>query len=151
MNIRSEIRRMSQAVVVASATAAGLYVTGALAMDFWYLRTPRLFRVMSGAIFVTLLVIVTAIIVQWPILRSIRAFDRRVVFLTGAILAAVPLAATIAIFRVPGEDPATVMGFVRFWLRVPGEFLLPFVPMAIAGAILGWFATSTRGEAPTTT
>jgi hypothetical protein len=145
MNITSEIRRMSRAAVVSSAIAAAVYLAGAVAIDVWYRRTARLFGAMSGAIFLALLV-TAAGIVQWPILRSIRALDRRLVVLTGAILAAVPSAAIIALFRTPGEDPATVLDFLRFWLRVPGEFLVPFVPMAIAGAMLAWFATA--GQEP---
>jgi hypothetical protein len=147
MNIRQELRRLSQGVLVSSATGAGMYVAGVLVIDAWYRRTPRLFTIASAGVFFAFIVALTGMIVQWPILRAMRTFHRRIVLLTGALLGAVPFAGTIMLFRDADEDPSTVLEFARFWLRVPGEFLVPFLPMAIAGAMLGWFATL-RSEPP---
>jgi hypothetical protein len=147
LNVRAEIRHLSRAVIASSAFAAALYLAALLSTDLWYRRTTRLLSATSGALFFALLVMVAGAVIQWPILRTMRTFPRSVVITTGAILAAVPFITVILLFRDPGEDPSTVAELVRFWTRVPGEFLIPFVPMAVAGSMLAWFATM-RAEAP---
>jgi hypothetical protein len=76
----------------------------------------------------------------WPLLRAMRRLQRPAVLAAGALLAAVPLIVLLAIFWDPG-DGDTIPGLLRFWLRVPGEFLLGFTPLALATGALAWFAT----------
>lgn len=139
--------RISRAVLVSSCMSGTLFLLGALLIDAWYGRSPRLVGTFSFAIFFALLVALSGILVQWPILRAMRKLRRPLVLFTGAFLSVVPITGAILLFRDADEDPATIAGFVRFWVRVPGEFLLPFLPMAISGAVLGWFAT-VRSQAP---
>lgn len=59
----------------------------------------------------------------------------------GAALAVVPFAIVLLLLR-ESEDPESIGGYLRFWRRVPGELFLSFVPMAAAGAMLGWIIGS---------
>lgn len=75
----------------------------------------------------------------WPLLRAMRRLRRGAVLAAGALLAAVPMAVLMTVFW---EDEDSLAGLLRFWLRVPGEFLLGFGPMALATGALAWFATA---------
>ncbi|HEY0789006.1 MAG TPA: hypothetical protein VGE86_10205, partial [Thermoanaerobaculia bacterium] len=75
-----------------------------------------------------------------------RRLPRGAVLAAGALLAALPMIALIAIFWDPG-DGDSIPRLLRFWIRLPGEFLLGLVPMVLATGSLAWFATRPRMEA----
>jgi hypothetical protein len=132
---------MWRAVILAS-TACGALVASIniifdLAGQWGWTRLPMHLAFASG---VAVLVGLAGIVVQWPILRAMRSLRRSIVLCAGALLAAVPFAALLAIFWQRGED--TVAGLISFWVRVPGEFLFGFAPMALAGGLLAWFASA---------
>lgn len=137
-NMRSS--GLMRAVTLSSAAYAHAFMIASIAISIWNGNTPPL-----GAMFVYALVstVVVALAgcVQWPILRAIASLRCGIVVTVGAMLAVLPLAILIMLFK-DGDDPTNVGGFIRFWFRVPGEFLLGFVPMALAGGLLGWYASA---------
>ncbi|MFZ2491632.1 MAG: hypothetical protein WA208_09120 [Thermoanaerobaculia bacterium] len=134
---------MFQAVVVSSLTCAAAYAATSLLLGLLLGKGLRL-EWLAFAIPLAIAAAISAAFVQWPILRWLRTRDRRVFIAAGALLALVPFLALVLLMEgLTGEEPLTVaslVGLVRFWFRVPGEFLVGFVPLLLAGATLGWFA-----------
>lgn len=146
MMMRTRISRLARAVLLASATYAVLFVAAVILIDVWHGRQLRVGVLLSFVSWPAAIVAVTGALLQWPVLRLIGSRNRGVMAGAGAILAIIPIAAFVLLFR-DDDDPATLAGYVRFWIGVPGEFLLGVLPMAVAGAILGWFAVPEQRSA----
>ncbi len=146
MNLGTRITRLALAVFFSASSCAALFICAALAIDIWYRRQPRFTTLVSFGFLLALVVAAAATLVQWPILRLMRCLRRGIVVSIGAILAVVPLALWVLLLR-DSDDPGSLSGYVRLWVRVPGEFLTGFLPMAFAGGMLGWFATQST-QAP---
>jgi hypothetical protein len=132
--------RLAVAAPVSSAIGAALFACAGIAVDAWHGRSPRFVALVSIAVAIALVTSLCSLI-QWPLLRRIRSAPRAVVIAAGALLGVLPMLMWILLLR-GHDDPDSVAGYVRFWLRVPGEFLLGFMPMAAAGAALAMFATA---------
>lgn len=118
----------------------GLWSLLLVSKGYWW-RFPSLlqFAIFSG------IIVALAGFVVWPLLRAMRRLGRRTVLAAGALLAVVPMIALTAILWDPG-DGDSISGLLRYWIRVPGEFLFGSVPMALATGALAWFATAERRD-----
>ncbi len=132
---------MLRAVLIASATCGTLFALINILFDLthgWGFGRLRMHLMFATG--VALLVALIGAAVQWPLLRAMRTLSRRFVITIGAVLALIPIAALVAILR--DRDEESIGEILLFWLHVPGEFVISFLPMAAAGAIIAWFATA---------
>ncbi len=141
---------LPRSLLVSSGSCGVAYVVASVLLDVTAGRVPRVPPAIGFAVPLTVTVAVVGLLVQWPILRALHSRNPKVLVSVGALLSIVPFAVLFGMmllfFRDPNDDPGTLAGFVRFWMRVPGEFLVPFLPIAFAGGLLGWFAREARVE-----
>lgn len=136
------MRRLITALGFGYATFAGTFLV--VTAPFVVLRSgPSLgqaLNLVSVAVGLGLLFCGGVLLFHATVLGSLRAalgdrLNRIHAAFLGALLMPGPFIVYIAAVRDPNEDPTTLRGWLDFWSRVPGEFLIGIAPFLLGSIV----------------